>query len=374
QGDVHARQCHRRLGRGHHLPHGAGGRQARPGAARRGSLCHAQARRDRHAHPPDHPRHRALRGRQLLLAQRAHRAGRALLSPERGRGATERGSAGRPGRASPQDRSRRVCHAHRRPARDGRPGSRPHQYQPGALATARHAEGAQDQVGRGAPCRQPARGQRARGAAGQGPSRHQQRPRHGGAPRRPRRRGRAHRLQRMPEERRGHPLLDGAAHPRPRLMEERSMRARLRFLLTLALTATVAWGGAALAATPDDTLVIGYNRAANNLHPGVNASLPNIWANMLIYDSLVIHDAQGKAHPALAKRWEVSKDGLVWTFYLRDDVKFHSGRKLTATDVKAHFDLWKTMPTATKIAALEKTDVVNDTTVRFTLKNPTLVF
>jgi peptide/nickel transport system substrate-binding protein len=157
-------------------------------------------------------------------------------------------------------------------------------------------------------------------------------------------------------------------------MEERSMRARLRFLLTLALIATMAWSGAALAATPDDTLVIGYNRAANNLHPGVNASLPNIWANMLIYDSLVIHDAQGKAHPALAKRWEVSKDGLVWTFYLRDDVKFHSGRKLTATDVKAHFDLWKTMPTATKIAALEKTEVVNDTTVRFTLKNPTLVF
>ena len=145
----------------------------------------------------------------------------------------------------------------------------------------------------------------------------------------------------------------------------------MRFLISLALIVTLAWSGPALAATPDDTLVIGYNRAANNLDPGVNASLPNIWANMLIYDSLVIHDAQGKAHPALAKRWEVSKDGLVWTFYLRDDVKFHSGRKLTAHDVKAHFDLWKTMPTATKIAALEKTDVVNDPTVRFTLKNPT---
>ena len=56
-----------------------------------------------------------------------------------------------------------------------------------------------------------------RGAAGQGPPRHQQRRRHRRAPRRSRGRGGAHRLQRVPEERRGHPLLDGAAHPRPRL-------------------------------------------------------------------------------------------------------------------------------------------------------------
>lgn len=149
-----------------------------------------------------------------------------------------------------------------------------------------------------------------------------------------------------------------------------------RFVLaaTVLLSLGLLAAGPAGAGTPDDTLVIGYNRASNNLHPGVNAALPNIWANMLLYDSLVIHDAQGKIHPALAKRWEVSKDGLVWTFSLRDDVKFHSGRKFTAADVKAHFDAWKTMPTATKIAALDKTEVVNDTTVRFTLKYPTLVF
>lgn len=130
----------------------------------------------------------------------------------------------------------------------------------------------------------------------------------------------------------------------------------------------------AQAATPDDTLVIAYNRASNNLHPGINSALPNIWANMLIYDSLVIHDFEGKVHPALAKRWEASKDGLTWTFYLRDDVKFHSGNKFTAKDVKAHFDNWKTFPTRVKIAAVENTEVVDDYTFRVTLKYPTLVF
>ncbi len=149
--------------------------------------------------------------------------------------------------------------------------------------------------------------------------------------------------------------------------------AALVLAAALAL-ATALVPGRARAATPPDTLVIGYNRAANNLLPGQNPSLPNIWANMLIYDCLVIHDAQGRIHPALAKRWESSSDGTVWTFYLRDDVTFHSGRKFTARDVKAHFDLWKTLPTASKIAALDKTEVVDDYTVRFTLKYPTLVF
>src|SRR3990172_3437678 len=106
-----------------------------------------------------------------------------------------------------------------------------------------------------------------------------------------------------------------------------------RFVLAapVLLSPALLAAGPAGAGTPDDTLVIGYNRASNNLHPGVNAALPNIWANMLLYDSLLIHHAQGEIHPALAKRWEVSKDGLVWTFSLRDDVKFHSGRKKVQT-------------------------------------------
>jgi peptide/nickel transport system substrate-binding protein len=130
----------------------------------------------------------------------------------------------------------------------------------------------------------------------------------------------------------------------------------------------------AQAATPDDTLVIGYNRISKNLHPGMTTTLPDIWANMLLYDSLVISDFEGKVQPALAKRWEVSKDGLTWTFYLRDDVKFHSGRKFTSKDVKAHFDEWKNFPTGKKIAALDRTEIVDDYTVRFIMKYPTLVF
>ncbi len=42
--------------------------------------------------------------------------------------------------------------------------------------------------------------------------------------------------------------------------------------------------------------------------------------------------------PDLAKAWKVSKDGKTWTFYLRDDVFWHDGKKFTADDVKFTFD------------------------------------
>ena len=37
----------------------------------------------------------------------------------------------------------------------------------------------------------------------------------------------------------------------------------------------------------------------------------------------------------VAESWEVSEDELTWTFHLRKGVKFHSGKELTAEDVKA---------------------------------------
>lgn len=67
------------------------------------------------------------------------------------------------------------------------------------------------------------------------------------------------------------------------------------------------------------------------------------------YDTLVVYatkeDDQGrliadptKVDPHLATDWNVSEDGTLWTFNLRDDVVFHSGNPLTSADVKYSFD------------------------------------
>jgi oligopeptide transport system substrate-binding protein len=51
-----------------------------------------------------------------------------------------------------------------------------------------------------------------------------------------------------------------------------------------------------------------------------------------IFNGLVQFDAHLKPIPAIAEFWETSRDGLTWTFTLRQGVKFHHGREVTAQD------------------------------------------
>ena len=53
-----------------------------------------------------------------------------------------------------------------------------------------------------------------------------------------------------------------------------------------------------------------------------------------IFSGLVRIDRDLKVVPDIAERWEVSDDGTVYTFYLREDVKFHDGKSVTAHDFK----------------------------------------
>jgi peptide/nickel transport system substrate-binding protein len=58
----------------------------------------------------------------------------------------------------------------------------------------------------------------------------------------------------------------------------------------------------------------------------------------MIQDTLVALDWDGKTViPYLAKSWEISEDGKTYTFKLRDDVQFCSGKKFTSADVVYSF-------------------------------------
>ncbi|MFQ5829028.1 MAG: ABC transporter substrate-binding protein, partial [Candidatus Methylomirabilia bacterium] len=52
-----------------------------------------------------------------------------------------------------------------------------------------------------------------------------------------------------------------------------------------------------------------------------------------VFDGLVQFDQTLTITPALARFWKASRDALIWTFNLRDGVKFHHGREVTADDV-----------------------------------------
>ncbi len=61
--------------------------------------------------------------------------------------------------------------------------------------------------------------------------------------------------------------------------------------------------------------------------------LQNIYETLVFYDGI----ATDKFVPQLAESWEVSDDGTVWTFKIREGVKFHEGGDLTASDVAYSF-------------------------------------
>jgi peptide/nickel transport system substrate-binding protein len=69
-----------------------------------------------------------------------------------------------------------------------------------------------------------------------------------------------------------------------------------------------------------------------------------------VFDGLVQFDANLKPIPALAEFWESSRDGRTWTFTLRQGVRFHNGREVTAQDVVYSFtrllDATKPLPVA----------------------------
>jgi peptide/nickel transport system substrate-binding protein len=57
-----------------------------------------------------------------------------------------------------------------------------------------------------------------------------------------------------------------------------------------------------------------------------------------VFDTLVAYrEGSTEIEPALATRWAVSRDALVWTFWIRDGVRFHDGSALTAAEVAASF-------------------------------------
>lgn len=57
-----------------------------------------------------------------------------------------------------------------------------------------------------------------------------------------------------------------------------------------------------------------------------------------MYEGLTSIDKDGKVVPALAERWQAHEDGKGFRFWLRKGVRFHSGRELTAADVKWTFE------------------------------------
>lgn len=121
-------------------------------------------------------------------------------------------------------------------------------------------------------------------------------------------------------------------------------------------------------AAVEQTLVLASGR---NLGPGNPHDYSSSFVLLdLLYEPLVRYDANGDIQPALAESWEISDDGLTWTFNLRQGVTFHDGTPFNAEAVKWNMERWvgtsrhDWLPTTGRISSIETPD---DFTVVLTL-------
>jgi peptide/nickel transport system substrate-binding protein len=95
-----------------------------------------------------------------------------------------------------------------------------------------------------------------------------------------------------------------------------------------------------------------------------------------LYDGLAWIDDNGDIVPALAESWEVSDDGLSYTFKLRQGVKFHNGEDFTAEAVVATWETGKDPKNdyTDSYLRVSSVEAVDDYTVRLTSETPNPVF
>lgn len=146
------------------------------------------------------------------------------------------------------------------------------------------------------------------------------------------------------------------------------MRPTIRAILmagALALTA-------GLAAAKTD-VSIGMQLEPPNLDPtaGAAGAIDQVvYAN--VFEGLTRFDANGAVIPALAKSWDISADGLTYTFRLHEGVTFSDGSAMDASDVKFSLDRARA-PDSTNaqkalFAGIDAVEVVDPLTVKVTLK------
>jgi peptide/nickel transport system substrate-binding protein/oligopeptide transport system substrate-binding protein len=68
------------------------------------------------------------------------------------------------------------------------------------------------------------------------------------------------------------------------------------------------------------------------LDPALSTDIYAVTIIQQLFDGLVQFDKDLNVIPAIAKSWKISPDGLTYTFFLREGVKFHNGREVTAKD------------------------------------------
>lgn len=123
-----------------------------------------------------------------------------------------------------------------------------------------------------------------------------------------------------------------------------------------------------------------FNFATNqdipHLDPHGTAANTSFRVTYMLYDRLVTYDGTDtEVKPQLAEKWDISDDGLTYTFYLNKEAKFHDGTPVTAEAVQYSFtraiDIGKSAAGQfKKVISKDSFEIVDDHTIKITLEKP----
>ncbi len=153
----------------------------------------------------------------------------------------------------------------------------------------------------------------------------------------------------------------------------------MRYFSTLAMASTIAVAAHLGAAQAQTGLTVAMQLEPPHLDPtsaAAGAIDSVVYSN--IFEGLTRFMVDGSVVPGVAESWEISADGLVDTFTLRQGVTFHDGTAMDAEDVKFSLDRARAEDSVNAqkalFSAIAEVEAVDPATVRVTLSEPNGLF
>lgn len=126
----------------------------------------------------------------------------------------------------------------------------------------------------------------------------------------------------------------------------------------------------------EQKLIIAGAKDIRSLDPHQTNDIDSALIYELVHDTVALLDPEFNVEPNLAESWEVSEDGLTYTFHFREGVQFHDGTELTADEVVFSINriLTNEFPGGegkrVKIEMIDSFEATDDYTVEITLQFP----
>lgn len=152
------------------------------------------------------------------------------------------------------------------------------------------------------------------------------------------------------------------------------------FLRSAAISGTIALfaafpAGNAFAQVMGGEVVVAQGSNPPSLDAMATSSEASRNINMNVYETLYGFSEEVKPIPILAEGVAISEDGITYVFTLRQGVKFHNGKEMTAKDVKASLERYRKVgATGNLLDPVESIEITGDYEVTFKMKKATPTF